>query len=104
MGIELTSHLTCLHLHLCKSYRLYTAILSCTNKSLIRMIAVCKFKNQGIVGLLFIEREEEMRPSMEQVLRMLEGKMDPQTLQMKMLSCAVKDRTETDSGSNDTIV
>ncbi|GLJ27717.1 hypothetical protein SUGI_0543960 [Cryptomeria japonica] len=28
-----------------------------------------------VIGFLYIEREEEMRPSMEQVVRMLEGKM-----------------------------
>ncbi|GLJ27715.1 hypothetical protein SUGI_0543940 [Cryptomeria japonica] len=59
-----------------------------------------------VIGLLCIEREEEMRPSMEQVVRMLEGKMHPQTPQM--LSCAVKekqtDMTETDSDSNDNVV
>ncbi|GLJ27727.1 hypothetical protein SUGI_0544140 [Cryptomeria japonica] len=62
-------------------------------------------RRAGIVGLLCIEREEERRPSMEQVLGMLEGKMEPQTPQM--LSCAVREtqayRSNTDSDSNDSV-
>ncbi|XP_059076877.1 G-type lectin S-receptor-like serine/threonine-protein kinase SD2-2 [Cryptomeria japonica] len=39
-----------------------------------------EMKRAIVIGLLCIEGEEEMRPSMEQVVQMLEGKMDPQTL------------------------
>ncbi|GLJ27698.1 hypothetical protein SUGI_0543710 [Cryptomeria japonica] len=49
-----------------------------------------EMKQAIVIGLLCIEREEEMRPSMEQVVQKLERKMDPQTPQM--LSCEVKDR------------
>ncbi|GLJ27725.1 hypothetical protein SUGI_0544110 [Cryptomeria japonica] len=63
-------------------------------------------RRASVVGLLCIEREEEMRPSMKQVVRMLEGKMDPQI--PPMFSSAVEekqaDRTETDRDSNDNFV
>ncbi|GLJ57540.1 hypothetical protein SUGI_1340820 [Cryptomeria japonica] len=62
-------------------------------------------RRAGIVGLLCIEREEERRPSMEQVLRMLEGKMEPPTPQMP--SSAVREtqayRSNTDSDGNDIV-
>ncbi|GLJ27701.1 hypothetical protein SUGI_0543740 [Cryptomeria japonica] len=58
--------------------------------ALVEETDIEEMKRAIVIGLLCIEGEEEMRPSMEQVLRMLEGKMDPQTPQM--LSCEVKDR------------
>ncbi|GLJ27728.1 hypothetical protein SUGI_0544150 [Cryptomeria japonica] len=63
-------------------------------------------RRADIIGLLCIEREEQRRPSMEQVLQMLEGNMEPQTSQM--LSCAVREtqayRSNIDSDSNDIVV
>ncbi|GLJ27723.1 hypothetical protein SUGI_0544080 [Cryptomeria japonica] len=63
-------------------------------------------RRPGIVGLLCIEREEEMRPSMEQVVRMLEGTMEPQTPQVT--TSAVKDkqadRSDTDNDRSDNVV
>ncbi|GLJ32679.1 hypothetical protein SUGI_0657490 [Cryptomeria japonica] len=35
-----------------------------------------------VVGFLCIEEDENVRPSMRQVVRMLEGKMEPQTPQI----------------------
>ncbi|XP_059076876.1 G-type lectin S-receptor-like serine/threonine-protein kinase At2g19130 [Cryptomeria japonica] len=56
-------------------------------------------RRAGTVGLLCIEREEEMRPSMEQVGKMLEGKMEPRTPQMPSSALVDRqaDRSETDS-------
>ncbi|GLJ27688.1 hypothetical protein SUGI_0543600 [Cryptomeria japonica] len=44
----------------------------------------------SVVGLLCIERDEEVRPSMGQVVRMLEGKVEAQT--PKLLSSAIMDK------------
>ncbi|XP_057831490.2 G-type lectin S-receptor-like serine/threonine-protein kinase At2g19130 [Cryptomeria japonica] len=68
---------------------------------------VKEVRRASVVGLLCIETEEEKRPSMEQIMRMGEGKMEPQTLQM--LNSAVvenqanRTETESDSDSNDSV-
>ncbi|GLJ27691.1 hypothetical protein SUGI_0543630 [Cryptomeria japonica] len=56
-------------------------------------------RRAGVVGFLCIEREEEIRPSMEQVVQMLEGKMEPRTPQMPSSALVDRqaDRSETDS-------
>lgn len=55
-----------------------------------------------VVGLLCIEKDEEVRPSIRQVVQMLEGKMEPRALQVP--SSAVMnnrgDHSDTDSYRN----
>ncbi|GLJ27694.1 hypothetical protein SUGI_0543670 [Cryptomeria japonica] len=77
-------------------------MINIVDESVAAEADVEEVRRASVVGLLCIEKEEERRPSMEQVLRMLEGTMEPQTPQMP--SSAVEenqaDRTETDSDSN----
>ncbi|GLJ32954.1 hypothetical protein SUGI_0663620 [Cryptomeria japonica] len=58
-------------------------------------------RRASIVGLLCIEKDEEVRPSMGQVVLMLEGKMQPQIQQIQRSALMDKqgDRSDTDSGS-----
>ncbi|GLJ27685.1 hypothetical protein SUGI_0543550 [Cryptomeria japonica] len=81
-------------------------MINIVDESVAAEADVEEVRRASVVGLLCIEREEEGRPSMEQVVRMLEGKMEPQTPQM--LNSAFVDnqvnRTETDSDSNDSVV
>ncbi|GLJ27710.1 hypothetical protein SUGI_0543880 [Cryptomeria japonica] len=77
-------------------------MINIVDESVAAEADVEEVRRASVVGFLCIEREEERRPSMEQVLRILEGTMEPQTSQMP--SSAVEetpaDRTETDSDSN----
>ncbi|GLJ52694.1 hypothetical protein SUGI_1121730 [Cryptomeria japonica] len=61
-------------------------------------------RRASIVGLLCIEEDEYMRPNMEQVVRMLEGKLEPRTLQIQKSlpeeEQAEQSQTSTDSGGN----
>ncbi|GLJ32910.1 hypothetical protein SUGI_0662930 [Cryptomeria japonica] len=59
-------------------------------------------RRAGIVGLLCIGRDEEVRPSMRQVVLMLEGKMQPQIQQIQSSRVVDKkaDQSDTDSGSD----
>ncbi|GLJ32946.1 hypothetical protein SUGI_0663540 [Cryptomeria japonica] len=60
-----------------------------------------ELRRATIVGLLSIEKDEEVRPSMGQVVLMLEGKMQPQIPQIQRSALMDKqgDRSDTDSGS-----
>ncbi|GLJ27687.1 hypothetical protein SUGI_0543580 [Cryptomeria japonica] len=55
-------------------------------------------RRASAVGLLCIERDEELRPRMEQVVRMLEEKIQPQTPQL--LSSPLVDRQANRSDTN----
>ncbi|XP_059072197.1 G-type lectin S-receptor-like serine/threonine-protein kinase At2g19130 [Cryptomeria japonica] len=61
-------------------------------------------RRASIVGLLCIEEDEYMRPNMGQVVRMLEGKLEPRTLQIQKSlpeeEQAEQSQTSTDSGGN----
>ncbi|XP_057832924.2 G-type lectin S-receptor-like serine/threonine-protein kinase At2g19130 [Cryptomeria japonica] len=59
-------------------------------------------RRASIVGLLCIEKDEELRPSMGQVVLMLEGKIQPQITQTKCFALMDKqaDRSDTHSGSD----
>ncbi|GLJ44798.1 hypothetical protein SUGI_0942240 [Cryptomeria japonica] len=54
-------------------------------------------RRASIVALLCVEKEEEMRPSMGQVVLMLEGKIEPQT---SVLLDKRANRSDSDSDSN----
>ncbi|GLJ15661.1 hypothetical protein SUGI_0257610 [Cryptomeria japonica] len=53
-----------------------------------------------VVALLCIKKDEEVRPSMRQVVQMLEGKMDLQTLQIR-LAHRSDTSSESDVNGND---
>ncbi|GLJ32957.1 hypothetical protein SUGI_0663660 [Cryptomeria japonica] len=59
-------------------------------------------RRASIVGLLCIEKDEEVRPSMGQVVLMLEGKIQPQIQQIQsyVLMDKDEDRSDTDSSSD----
>ncbi|GLJ52689.1 hypothetical protein SUGI_1121570 [Cryptomeria japonica] len=61
-------------------------------------------RRASIVGLLCIEEDEYMRPNMGQVVRMLEGKLEPRTLQIQKSlpeeEQAEQSQTSTDSCGN----
>ncbi|GLJ32956.1 hypothetical protein SUGI_0663640 [Cryptomeria japonica] len=60
-------------------------------------------RRASIVGLLCIEKDEEVRPSMRQVVLMLEGKMQPQIPQIQSSALMDKkaDVSDTDSSSSE---
>ena len=72
-------------------------IIDIVDEAIAAEADVEEVRRVGIVGLLCIEREEEKRPSMEQVVRMLEGKMDPPTLPMS--SSELVDKQQADGSS-----
>ncbi|GLJ32942.1 hypothetical protein SUGI_0663500 [Cryptomeria japonica] len=63
-------------------------------------------RRASIVGLLCIEKDEEVRPSMGQVVLMLEGKIQPQIqqIQSSVLMDKDEDRSDTDSGSDCNVI
>ncbi|GLJ32936.1 hypothetical protein SUGI_0663430 [Cryptomeria japonica] len=63
-------------------------------------------RRASVVGLLCIEKDEEVRPSMGQVVLMLEGKMHPQIQQIQSSANMDKqaDSSETDSDSDGEVI
>ncbi|GLJ32933.1 hypothetical protein SUGI_0663350 [Cryptomeria japonica] len=59
-------------------------------------------RRESIVGLLCTEKDEEVRPSMRQVVIILEGKIQPQISQTKCFSLVDKqaDQSNTHNGSD----